>query len=126
MAACFTVSMLSKKFGLSPTTIRRLVQEGIVGCKKGSRGQYLFEPEELNRIAKIVRLKQELGVNLAGIDIIMRLLDRIEELNKELDALRPDLPNRAEKPTIGPTGYYPAPMRVIKRELVHVRVIESD
>ncbi len=126
MSACFTVSMVSERLGLSPGMIRRLVQEGLVVCERGPRGQYLFGPDELERLARIVRLKDELGVNLAGIDIILRLLDQIDELKRELESLRPSHKRRTETATIRNLGHYPAPVRVIKRELVRVRVVESD
>ncbi len=126
MSACFTVSMVSKRFGLSRHMVRRLVQEEILVCRRGPRGQYLFGPEELEKLARIVRLKEELGVNLAGIDIILRLLDRIDRLNKELEAHKPASKRRKGTPTIRNLGHFPAPVRVIERELVRVRVVESD
>jgi len=126
MSAFFTVSMVSKKLGLSPNIIRRFVQEGLVVCERGARGQYLFAPEQIERLAKIARLRDELGVNLAGIDIILRLLDQIEKLKGELESLKPAHKRHKETATIRNLGHYPAPVRVIRRELVRVRVIESD
>ncbi len=87
MAIYYEMKVVAEKIGLSPKTIRLWIREGLVEPQK--RGQrYLFAEEDLQKLLLIRRLRDDLGVNLAGIDIILQLLDRLRELQEELDRLR--------------------------------------
>ena len=48
----------------------------------------LCDGEDIERLRQILRLKDDLGVNLAGIEVILNLLDRIDELQQEIERVR--------------------------------------
>jgi MerR family transcriptional regulator/heat shock protein HspR len=48
----------------------------------------LYSEADVERVQQIKRLTQELGVNLAGVEVVLRLLDRIEKMETELERLR--------------------------------------
>ncbi len=82
----FNIKVISNKVGLSSDIILECLEEGLISPCKEENGP-LFDQQTIDRLLKIKRLKEDLGVNLAGIDIILRLCAKIEELNKRIDEL---------------------------------------
>ena len=92
MAIYYEMKMICEKVGLSPKTIRCWIEEGLLSPQREGK-RYVFNEEDLKRILLIRRLRDDLGVNLAGIDIILQLLDRIATLEDEIARLRKELGN---------------------------------
>jgi MerR family transcriptional regulator/heat shock protein HspR len=69
--------------GLSTPRVRRLVRTGLVRPTTVERGRPLFGESELVRMRKIRRLTAELGVNLAGVEVILRLTEELEALRSD-------------------------------------------
>ncbi len=98
MAIYYEMKVICEKVGLSPKTLRVWIEEGLVAPQREGR-RYLFDENDLKRLLLIRRLRDDLGVNLAGIDIILQLLDRIATLEEELDKLRKQLGTPKGLPT---------------------------
>jgi MerR family transcriptional regulator/heat shock protein HspR len=81
-----TLEGLARLTRLSMTSIRRLQNEGLIAPIEGE--DQLFPQETLRRIAKIERLRNQLQVDLGGIEIILNLTERIESMEREIAALR--------------------------------------
>jgi MerR family transcriptional regulator/heat shock protein HspR len=62
---------------LSPATLRRYERHGLVQPRRAGRAS-LYSEAELRRLRRIRRLTVDLGVNLAGVEVILRLVDRLE------------------------------------------------
>ncbi len=90
MAIYYEMKVVAEKIGLSPKTIRVWMEEGLV-CPQRKGRRVLFAEEDLNRLLLIRRLRDELGINLAGIDVILGLLDRLKALEAEVSRLRREL-----------------------------------
>ncbi|WP_456431972.1 MerR family transcriptional regulator [Thermosulfuriphilus sp.] len=74
----YKIDIVAQKVGLSPQAIRAYVRQGLVPvCRREE--EVLFSPEALKRLERI-RLLKDFGVNMAGIEIILRLLERLESL----------------------------------------------
>ncbi len=97
MAIYYEMKLICEKVGLSPRTIRCWVEEGLLSPQREGR-RLVFSEEDLQRILLIRRLREDLGVNLAGIDIILQLLDRISSLEEEIARLRKELGKNPELP----------------------------
>ena len=83
----YTFGYLCERMGLSPSTLRRYVSEGLVEPYGKEGRTLLFDEVALERLEIIERLKEELGVNLAGIHIILRLTSRIRSLQDKLQRM---------------------------------------
>ncbi|GEM_PF-5516151 len=84
---CFvTLEGLARMTHLSIASVRRLMQEGLITPIEGEEA--LFPQEALRRVAKIERLRNQLQIDLGGIDIILNLMDRLERMEQEIAALR--------------------------------------
>ncbi len=83
---CLTLEGLARFTHLSIGSVRRMKEEGLIAPIEGE--DLLFPQEAIRRIAKIERLRNQLQVDLGGIDIILDLMDRMEKMEREIDALR--------------------------------------
>ena len=77
----YTISVTVERTGVSTQRLRLLEREGLVQPRRsGSRREY--SAADLARIRKIRRLTEQLGVNLAGAEIILRLTEELEALRR--------------------------------------------
>lgn len=81
------IEEIAKKTNMSESSIRRYVRMGLITPIKREKGCYLLRETTLFRIEKIQRLRKDLGVNLSGIGIILDLLERIEDMDRQLSEL---------------------------------------
>ena len=84
----YLISIVAKVLNIHPQTLRQYEREGLV-CPSRTDGKIrLYSQRDIDQIKMILRLTRELGVNLAGVDIIMRLRVKMEELERDRDELR--------------------------------------
>lgn len=84
----FTMRMAAKLVGIHQQTLRAYEREGLIAPARSAGGHRLFSHDDIERLRMIRRLITELGVNLAGADIILRLRGEIARLEGENAALR--------------------------------------
>ena len=84
----FTMRMAAKLVGIHQQTLRAYEREGLIEPARSAGGHRLFSHDDIERLRMIRRLITELGVNLAGADIILRLRGEIARLEGENAALR--------------------------------------
>ena len=85
-----TLHEVSRLVDLHPEMVLRLVDLGLVDPEVGEP-EWLFQDTAVPRIWKIRRLHRDLGINWAGIGVVLDLLERIEELEREIAWLRRQL-----------------------------------
>ncbi len=90
---CYTISVVARMVSLHPQTIRNYEQIGLVNPQRTDGNIRLYSQREVERLLKINRLTQELGVNLAGVEVILRMADQIETLQIEVEVLRQRIEN---------------------------------
>ena len=88
---CYVISVAARMVGMHAQTLRYYERAGIIEPSR-SRGRIrLYSPADIARLRQIQRLISELGVNLAGAEIILRLNDRIREMDEEMGRLRTEM-----------------------------------
>lgn len=88
---CYVISVAARMVGMHAQTLRYYERAGIIAPSR-SRGRIrLYSQADIARLRQIQRLISELGVNLAGAEIILRLNDRIREMDEEMGRLRAQL-----------------------------------
>jgi MerR family transcriptional regulator/heat shock protein HspR len=80
----FVISAAARLVNLHPQTLRNYEELGLVVPQRSRGNIRLYSPRDIERLRKIARLTQELGVNLAGVSIILRLSEQVEALRAEL------------------------------------------
>ena len=84
----FQISIVARMIGLHQQTIRSYERIGLVTPHRTAGNTRLFSHEDVERLRTVTRLVNDLGVNLAGVDVIMRMTHQIELLQKELEQTR--------------------------------------
>ena len=87
-APIFTMRIAAELVGVHQQTLRGYEREGLIRPARSAGRQRLFSEADIARLRLIRRLIGELGVNVAGADIILRMRDQISELEAENAALR--------------------------------------
>lgn len=88
---CYTIGVVARMVDLHPQTLRNYEQIGLVVPHRTAGNIRLYSQREVDRLLKINRLTQDLGVNLAGVEIILRMTEQIEALQSTIDALQDEL-----------------------------------
>ncbi|MDH7486755.1 MAG: MerR family transcriptional regulator [Anaerolineae bacterium] len=86
----YAIGVVSRLVELHPQTLRRYEELGLVTPARRS-GRRLYSQRDVDRLLQIVRLTEELGVNLAGVEVILRLRDRLSALQAENESMRTEL-----------------------------------
>src|SRR5687768_2596224 len=83
----YVISIAAERVGMHPQTLRLYEKEGLV--KPARRGtNRLYSDWDIERLRQIQRLTQDMGVNLAGVEIILNLLEQINQMQEELEQFR--------------------------------------
>jgi len=83
----YVISVAAARVGMHPQTLRLYERVGLV--KPARRGaNRLYSDWDIERLLQIQRLTQELGVNLAGVEVILSLLEQMAQLQAELEEIR--------------------------------------
>jgi MerR family transcriptional regulator/heat shock protein HspR len=80
----FTISIVSRMYGVHPQTLRLYEREGLLIPHRSEGNRRLYSREDLRRLKIILSLTRELGVNLAGVEIILGMRDRMRSLQQEV------------------------------------------
>jgi MerR family transcriptional regulator/heat shock protein HspR len=80
------IGVVCEMFNIHPQTLRVYEREGLLHPKRVG-GARLYSQEDLERIRMILNLTKELGVNRAGVDIILRMRRRFEALQIEMEEM---------------------------------------
>ena len=84
----YMISVAAQLTGLHPQTVRLNERLGLVTPRRVNNKNRLYSQADIDRLLQIRRFTQEMGVNLAGVEIILDLLEKLESLQQEMDALR--------------------------------------
>ncbi|MBT0612425.1 helix-turn-helix transcriptional regulator [Campylobacter hyointestinalis subsp. hyointestinalis] len=84
----YLISVVAKVLSIHPQTLRQYEREGLVEPSRTGGKMRLYSEKDLDRIKMILRLTRDLGVNLAGVDVILRLKEQIEEYESTIDELK--------------------------------------
>jgi len=84
----YLISIAAQLTGLHPQTVRLYERLGLVSPTRVGNKNRLFSDADIERLRMIRRFTQDMGVNLAGVEIILDLLAKIEALQAENESLR--------------------------------------
>ena len=83
----YLISVAARLCDMHPQTLRMYERMGLIRPQRVNRKNRLYSEADIERLRQIQRLTRDLGVNLAGVEIILDLLDRVEKLQQELETL---------------------------------------
>lgn len=91
----YMISVVSEMLGVHPQTLRIYEREGFIRPKRSGGNTRLYSEEDVERLEMVLRLTRELGVNLAGVEVILSMREKMEQMQREMEEtirqLREDL-----------------------------------
>ena len=84
----FLISVVSKMLNIHPQTLRQYEREGLIKPSRTEGKMRLYSQRDIDRLKLILSLVRDLGVNLAGVEIILQLKEEIERLQEENERLK--------------------------------------
>jgi MerR family transcriptional regulator/heat shock protein HspR len=81
------ISVVSERYAIHPQTLRLYEREGLIKPVRSSGNTRLYDEEAMRRLEIILTLTRDLGVNLAGVEVILNMKERMEQMQGEVDRL---------------------------------------
>jgi MerR family transcriptional regulator, heat shock protein HspR len=81
----FSISAVARMFSVHQQTIRLYEREGLITPKRTEGNTRMFTEEDVDRLEEIIYLTHKLGINLAGVDMIIKLQKQIKKLQKQIN-----------------------------------------
>ncbi len=82
-----TIGAVAQILDLHQQTLRKYEEEGLVSPDRTAGGTRMYSRSDIERLSIIVSLTRELGVNLAGVEVIFRMREQLEEMKRMLDLI---------------------------------------
>jgi len=83
--AAYMISAVALQYDLHPQTLRLYEREGLLKPSRSDGNTRLYTEEDLERLEVILKLTRELGVNLAGVEIILNMREKMEEMQRQIE-----------------------------------------
>jgi MerR family transcriptional regulator/heat shock protein HspR len=100
--AAYMISSVAEQYGLHPQTLRLYEREGLLKPSRSEGNTRLYTDEDLERLEVILHLTRDLGVNLAGVEIILNMRAKMEAMQAQFEefvqTLNHELANRPRVP----------------------------
>src|SRR5581483_586536 len=100
--AAYMISAVAEQYQIHPQTLRLYEREGLLTPSRSDGNTRLYTDEDLERLEVILKLTRDLGVNLAGVEIILNMREKMEAMQRQvtdfITSLNQELANRVPSP----------------------------
>ncbi len=86
----FSISAVAQMFTIHQQTIRLYEKEGLIAPKRSDGNTRLFSEEDVKRLEEVIYLTHQLGINIAGVQMILKLQRQIQKMQKEMNKIFDD------------------------------------
>lgn len=83
----YMISVAAELVGMHPQTLRIYEQKGLVRPKRTAGNTRLYSEADVERLRLVQRLTTELGLNLAGVELVLRLEDELKKAHRRIERL---------------------------------------
>jgi MerR family transcriptional regulator, heat shock protein HspR len=122
----YMISAVAEMYEIHPQTLRLYEREGLLRPSRSEGNTRLYTDEDLERLEFILNLARDLGVNIAGIAIVLQMRERMEEMNRQMqgfvDYVRTEMVTRMQQQQPPSAGLVPMPLPMSMRRPVIVSV----
>jgi MerR family transcriptional regulator, heat shock protein HspR len=81
----YTISVVAEQYGVHQQTLRLYEREGLITPARSAKGTRYYTEENIERLELILSLTRDLGVNLAGVSIIIRMRERMDQMQQDFE-----------------------------------------
>ena len=85
--ASFTIAAVANMYEIHPQTLRSYEREGLLKPSRTKGNTRLYDDEDLEQLELILNLTRELGVNLAGVEVILHMREKMERMHQDVKEL---------------------------------------
>ena len=96
-AKTFTISAVAEEFEVHPQTLRLYEREGLLKPSRSEGNTRLYTDTDLERLELILSLTRDLGVNLAGVEIILNMREKMDAMQREFERFFDYLQSHAQE-----------------------------
>lgn len=82
--AAYMISSVAEQYEIHPQTLRLYEREGLLAPSRSDGNTRLYTDDDLQRLEVILKLTRELGVNLAGVEIILNMREKMEAMQRQM------------------------------------------
>ncbi len=93
----YMIGIAAQLCGVHPQTLRQYERIGLLNPSRVGAKNRLYSESDIERVRRIQRLTQGMGVNLAGVEVILRLLDQMEEMRLDVEAQMQEYAQEVER-----------------------------
>lgn len=93
----YMIGVAAQLCGIHPQTLRQYERLGLVIPSRVGAKNRLYSEADIQRVRRIQRLTQEMGVNLAGVELILRMLDDMDQMRLDFEQSMNEFREEAEK-----------------------------
>src|SRR5918912_2184202 len=83
--AAYMISAVAEQYEIHPQTLRLYEREGLLAPSRSEGNTRLYTDEDLERLEVILKLTRDLGVNLAGVEIILNMREKMDQMQREFE-----------------------------------------
>jgi len=83
--AAYMISAVAERYEIHPQTLRLYEREGLLAPSRSEGNTRLYTDDDLERLEVILKLTRELGVNLAGVEIILNMREKMEAMQRQVE-----------------------------------------
>src|ERR1700761_5270022 len=83
--AAYMISAVAEQYQIHPQTLRLYEREGLLAPSRSEGNTRLYTSDDLERLEVILKLTRDLGVNLAGVEIILNIRERMGEMQRQIE-----------------------------------------
>lgn len=83
--AAYMISAVAEQYAIHPQTLRLYEREGLLAPSRSEGNTRLYTEEDLQRLEIILKLTRELGVNLAGVEIILNMREKMDAMQRQME-----------------------------------------
>ena len=98
----YLISVVAKVLSIHPQTLRQYEREGLIQPSRTDGKMRLYSQRDIDRIKMVLRLTRDLGVNLAGVDVVLQLKEKLEEYEALIDELRSEIAQLSQRGMVPP------------------------
>jgi MerR family transcriptional regulator/heat shock protein HspR len=88
---CYVISVAARMVGMHAQSLRNYERMGLIRPSRSQGRVRLYSQADIEHLRNIQSLVQDLGVNLAGVEVIINMRNRIQRMEREMDILRQEL-----------------------------------
>ena len=79
------ISAVAERFDIHPQTLRLYEREGLITPKRSDGNTRLYDEETIRRLEIVLALTREMGVNLAGVEVVLNMREQMDRMRHEMD-----------------------------------------